>query len=244
MTHPAVIATLALAAYLAAVPTLAETDIRSERVRFDANTSGSKISAKITGREALDYLLGARAGQTLSVTMQTNNGANYFNLIPPDAKDEAVFVGSTEGNSYEGKLDLDGDWKIRVYLMRSAARRDETAAYTLDVGITGKPDPAAAREANDFGPREWDARGNLGCTRGGQPMQTAACPFKVIRYAEGATIFVLAPGTETKRILYFTNGKWSTDSSEPVQSIKRSDLWSLVVSDDAYEVPNAALFGG
>jgi hypothetical protein len=236
--------TLVVAACLAGIAALAETDIRSERVQFEANTSGASINAKIKGREIVDYLLGAHAGQTLSVTMQTDNSANYFNVIPPDADDEAVFVGSAEGNSYEGKLDLDGDWKIRVYLMRSAARRDEIAAHTLTVGITGRPDPAAAREVNDFGPREWDARGGLGCARGGQPMQTAACPFKVIRYAEGATIFVLAPGTGAERILCFTNGAWSTDGTERVQASKRADLWSLVVSDEAYEVPDAALFGG
>ncbi|NJN47186.1 MAG: hypothetical protein HC808_12675 [Candidatus Competibacteraceae bacterium] len=188
---------LALAACLASLPALAETDIRSERVQFKANTSGTTIKAKIKGREIVDYLLGARAGQTLSVTLETDHSANYFNVIPPDADNEAVFVGSTEGNNYVGKLDLDGDWKIRVYLIRAAARRGETAAYTLNIGITGEPTSAAAREANDFGPREWDARGDLPCARGGQPMQTAACPFKVIRYRSevetGATIYVLAP---------------------------------------------------
>ena len=171
------------------------------------------------------------------------------NFVPGDdyrltLEDLAVFAGATKGNSYLGKLDLDGDWKIRVYLMRSAARRDERATYRLAVGITGRPDPTATREANDFGPREWNARGDLGCARGGQPMQTAACPFKVVRYAEGATIFVLAPGSGTQRILYFTNGEWSTDSRNPVQASKRSDPWSLLVSEEAYEVPDAVLFGG
>lgn len=246
MTLPATTAALVLASCLATAPILADTDIRSERVRFEAKTSGTTISSEIKGRETVDYLLGARAGQTLSVTMKTDNGANYFNVIPPDADDEAVFVGSTEGNSYKGKLDLDGDWKIRVYLMRSAARRNETAAYKLTIGITEKPDAASAREANDFGPREWDARGDLGCARGGQPMQTGACPFKVVRYRQekGATVFVLAPGTRTERILYFSSGEWSTDSTESVQTSKRSDLWSLLVSDESYEIPDAVLFGG
>ncbi|MEE4380202.1 MAG: hypothetical protein V2J55_22170 [Candidatus Competibacteraceae bacterium] len=239
---------LMLIACIAALPTLAEDEIRSERVQFKANTSGTTIKAKIKGRETVDYLLGARAGQTLSVTLETDHSANYFNVIPPDADNEAVFVGSTEGNNYSGKLDLDGDWTIRVYLIRAAARRGETATYTLNIGITGEPDSAAAREANDFGPREWDARGDLPCARGGQPMQNAACPFKVIRYRSevetGATIYVLAPGTGTERILYFNNGEWSTDSAEPVQVNKRSDLWSLVVEDEAYEVPDAVMFGG
>ena len=246
MTRPVATTVLALATCLASAPNLAETDIRSERVQFEPKTSGTTISAKIKGRETVDYLLGARAGQTLSVTMKTDNSANYFNVIPPDTDDEAVFVGSSEGNSYEGKLDLDGDWKIRVYLMRSAARRNETAAFDLTIGITGKPDTAAAREANDFGPRHWDARGDLGCAHGGQPIQTAACPFKVIRYRQekGATVVTLAPGNGKERILYFSKGEWTTDSTESVQTSKRADLWSLQVSDEAYEIPDAVIFGG
>jgi hypothetical protein len=87
MNRPFASVTLVVAAYLAGIPALAETDIRSERVQFQANTSGASINDKIKGREIVDYLLGARAGQTLSVSMQTDNGANYFNVIPPDADD-------------------------------------------------------------------------------------------------------------------------------------------------------------
>jgi len=35
----------------------------------------------------------------------------------------------------------DGEYTIRVYLMRSAARRNEIANYTLTVGITGSAAP-------------------------------------------------------------------------------------------------------
>jgi hypothetical protein len=236
--------TTALAACLLVGQALADTDIRSERVQFEPGAFGTTIARTITGRETIDYLVGARAGQTLSVTLKTEHSANYFNVIPPDADNEAVFIGSTEGSSYEGKLDLDGDWKIRVYLMRSAARRNEPASYELSIGVTGDPDPAAARVANEFGPRDWDARGDLDCARGDRPMQTAACPFKVIRYREGATIFVLAPITGAQRILYFESGKWSTDDAEPIQANRRSDLWSLLVAGEAYEIPDAVLFGG
>jgi hypothetical protein len=242
--------TVCLLALLTCVPlagaqiALAATDIRAERVEFAPGQSGATLEGKIRGREIVDYLVAARAGQTMTVNMETGHGANYFNVIPPDADSEAVFIGSTAGNVYEGRLDLDGDWKIRVYLMRSAARRNETAAYKLDIGVSGEPDPGAARAANDFGPREWDARGQVGCARGGQPMQTAACPFKVIRYSGSATIFVLAPATGAQRILFFNDGAWSTDGTEKVNAAKREDLWMLIVSGEAYEVPDAVIFGG
>lgn len=225
---------------------LAADDVRSERISFAAGESGATVSGTIAGYETVDYLVDARAGQSMTVTFETENTANYFNVIPPDEDTVAVFNGSIEGNEFAGMLDLDGDWKLRVYQMRSAARRNEVAQFRLNVAVTGLPDAAKSRVANDFGPREWDARGNLGCAFGGQPMQTAACPFKVIRYSDepGGTVFVMAPNTSETRILYFTDGEWSTDSSEVIDVSRRDDLTSLTVGDEAYEIPDAVLFGG
>ncbi len=237
---------------LIAAQVQADDQMRTERVHFAPGATSAVIAGSIEGRESLDFLLSARAGQTLKVTMETDNSANYFNLIPPDAEDVAVYTGSNgpEFNQYEGELDLDGDWKIRVYLYRAAARRGERADYRLDISITGAPDPSAARAANDFGPRQWDARGHLGCARGGQPMQTGGCPFKVIRYRTeaGATVFV--QGAErrgeprSERTLYFQQGDWSTPTSDPVSATKRADLWILSVGDEVYEIPEAILGGG
>ena len=36
-------------------------------------------------------------------------------------------------------LPTDGDYKVRVYLMRNAARRNEVSDYTLTISVTGKP---------------------------------------------------------------------------------------------------------
>lgn len=235
---------MAVVVACAAVTASAQENLRQERVRFAPGLSSATVQSAISGYETIDYLVQARAGQTMVVTLATDHTVNYFNVIPPDAENEADFVGSTEGRRFQGMLDLDGDWRIRVYLMRAAARRGEAADYTLTVEITGEPDPAMAREANDFGPRRWDARGDLGCAWGGEPMRPAACPFKVIRYQEGATIFVLARPMDRERILYFEQGAWSTPSSEGVQALKRTDMWYLVVGDEAYEVPDAVLFGG
>lgn len=219
--------------------------IGKERVRFESGSSSATITGTITGYEAVDFVLGARAGQTMTVEMKTDNTANYFNLIPPDSEDEAIHIGSVDGENFDGVLDLDGDWKIRVYLMRSAARRGENARFTIEVAIRGSADPAAAREANDFGPREWDARGDIGCAFGGEPMRPASCAFKVIRYPSGGTVFVARPGDRGVRVLYFDGGKWSTDSAAEVVATKRSDLWTLTLDEEeSYEIPEAVLTGG
>lgn len=226
-------------------PAHARDEIRRERVQFDTGSSSAAITGTITGHEVVDYMLGALAGQTMTVTMSTEHTACYFNVLPPDSEDEAIFIGSVEGRDFEGILDLDGDWKIRVYVMRSAARRGETARFTIEAGIHGSADPAVAREANDFGPREWDAKGDLGCAFGGEPMWSATCPFKVIRTSSGGTVFVARPGGRGVRILYCEGGVWSTDTAEPVVVAKRSDLWTLTVNEEeSYEVPEAVLTGG
>jgi len=123
-----------VAAVLVASTALAD-DIRTERVQFHKGANSATVHGTIKGRETVDYVLGARKGQSMNVSMATNNGANYFNIIEPGKADEAMFVGSTSGNQFEGTLPANGDYKVRVYLMRSAARRDEVAKYRLEMII-------------------------------------------------------------------------------------------------------------
>ena len=67
---------------------------------------------------------------------KAGNGAAYFNVLPP-AGDEALFVGSgvARPEHFRAQLDKTGDYRIRVYLMRSAARRDESTDYTLKIKL-------------------------------------------------------------------------------------------------------------
>jgi hypothetical protein len=137
MPRIALLATPLLVA-LAATPAPAD-DSRSEPVYFAPGGTGVVIAGSLEGRETVDYLLGAKAGQTLSVTMDSDNSAAYFNLIAPNEQDVALYAGhlAAEPNRYEGTLDLDGEWKIRVYLYRAAADAGERADYRLDIHITG-----------------------------------------------------------------------------------------------------------
>ena len=109
---------------------------RQERVRFAPGTNGATLRRRITGDETIDYLVGARAGQTMSVVMRSSNRSAYFNVNPPGS-DEAIFIGSTSGDRFEGRLPADGDTTIRVYLMRNAARRNEHADITLEIRVSG-----------------------------------------------------------------------------------------------------------
>ncbi|SDW52649.1 hypothetical protein [Thiocapsa roseopersicina] len=110
-------------------------DTRTERVHFKKGATSATVEDTIKGYQSVDYVLGARAGQSMNVSMATDNSANYFNILAPGKNDEAMFIGSTSGNQFEGALPANGDYKIRVYLMRSAARRGEAANYRLEMII-------------------------------------------------------------------------------------------------------------
>jgi hypothetical protein len=122
----------------------AQDDIRTERVQFKPGTSSATIKGKIKGYETVDYVLEAGKGQQMNVSMATNNGASYFNIMAPGENEVAMFVGSTSGKQFEGALPKSGDYKIRVYMMRSAARRNEVANYRLEMIVTG-----AAEKSNE-----------------------------------------------------------------------------------------------
>jgi hypothetical protein len=127
-------------------------DIRQEQIQFKKGASSATLTGRIKGYQAVDYQLRAGAGQTMTVTFKPSNPSAYFNVLPPGTE-EAIFVGSSSGNRCEAELPADGVYTIRVYLMRNAARRNETTNYTLEVGVAGKaassaaPQPAPAAAA-------------------------------------------------------------------------------------------------
>ncbi|HKE92810.1 MAG TPA: MliC family protein [Povalibacter sp.] len=109
---------------------------RVEDVEWQPGAPGVTLTGTIKGYQSVDYRVHASAGQSLTVDFKTSNGLAYFNVLPPGSSDDAIFVGSTSGNSFTSSLAAGGVYTLRVYLMRSAARRDETANYTLDLKIS------------------------------------------------------------------------------------------------------------
>jgi hypothetical protein len=139
--------------------------IREERVQFKAGTSQTTLKGHLRGDGDVDYLLGAKAGQQMTVELHSDNPQNYFNILPPGSDDAAIFVGSSSGNRFEGTLPDSGDYRVRVYLMRAAARRDEQAHYSLNIHIGGGQHQGATRHQPDFadglsgGPDFWEVHG-------------------------------------------------------------------------------------
>jgi hypothetical protein len=141
MDHPTRIAGVAiplLALLLGTTPVAlgSGSAIQEVQVQFPKGKTGTTMKGKLKGDQTVDYKLRAAAGQSMVVVFQSSNPSAYFNVLPP-VSDMALFVGSTSGNRYEGTLPADGTYTIRLYLMRSAARRNESTTYTLDVSVPG-----------------------------------------------------------------------------------------------------------
>ncbi len=107
-----------------AVPALCRTV--TQQVSFPAGSDGITISGAIKGDDAVRYILGARAGQRMTVEMTTTNASASFNITAPGAT-EALHIGSVAGHSFDGILTAGGAYAVEVYLMRNAARRGELA---------------------------------------------------------------------------------------------------------------------
>jgi hypothetical protein len=131
----------ALVALLCA-PTGSFAQDRTVNVHFPAGTTGTTISDRVVGRDAVLFTVGAEAGQTMSAVMRSNNTATYFNIYPPGRSlgDEALVIGEFTDpfNSWTGVLPASGSYTISVFLNRAAARRGEQSDFTLDISVTGE----------------------------------------------------------------------------------------------------------
>lgn len=129
-------------------------DIRTVEVMFDTGASSSSISDRIQGYQSVQYTLRARAKQYMRVKLQPESPhIAYFNIFTPSTlpgHDEAMYIGSIHGQQFEGELPEDGVYLIQVYQMRSAARRNSVAEYTLEITITdSKPSPTDVQTQPD-----------------------------------------------------------------------------------------------
>lgn len=128
---------VAVSGILLCLPAIAKDVVHNKQVHFDRGTNGTTVKGKITGYETVNYKLGAKSGQYMRVSLETKHTATYINIFEPGKGpgDGAMYIGSTEGNNYTGNLPINGTYTIQVYMMRSAARRNETSNYQLHIGI-------------------------------------------------------------------------------------------------------------
>lgn len=109
---------------------------KPERVQFAKGKSAKTIKGTLKGDQSRLFVVNLRAGQTMTVKLNSSNSSTYFNVTAPGAQ-QAMFIGSTSGNSLTEVVPSSGDYTIDLYLMRNAARRNETTNFTITIGATG-----------------------------------------------------------------------------------------------------------
>ena len=218
----------------------------TERVRFKAGTSAATIKGSVTGYDTSSYLLGAKAGQVISVLFSANNNSCYFNFIEPGA-DSAIHMGEAAGNEYSGTLKESGDYRAEVYLMRNEARRGKTCNYSITFEISGQGDSTAGGDAVVPG-TDYNATGDIPCARdAGQPM--GSCKFGVKRSGGGnGTITVFWPDAGN-RVIFLKGGKPAAyDQSEADGGAKmtvrqNAGLFMVTIGGQRFEIPEALIYG-
>ena len=225
----------------------AEAGPHRQAVQFAKGASSAQLRGTIKGDGDVDYTVNARAGQTLTVRLKSSNASLYFNINPPGSADVSMFIGNLQGAEAKVMLPADGSYVVRVYLMRNAARRNESAAYTLDVAVTGQalaPLPAA-QDALVAGTR-FHATAAVPCQTPGADAG-ASCKAGVIRRGRDGTATVELRGANglVRNLLFVKGQPVASDSAQPMTSSRQGDLVTVRFgSDERYDVPDALLTGG
>jgi hypothetical protein len=220
---------------------------RQEKVQFAKGASAAVIKGQLKGDADVDYVVRAAAGQTLSVTLKETNPQNYFNVLPPGSKGSAMFVGDT-GEDYTAMLPSDGDYVVRVYLMRPAARRGESSDYTLTIGVTGKPLAPLPAATDALVPgTSYHATAKIKCVPAYETT-TKDCDAAVIRRGHDGTATVDIAGAAENRSILFVKGKPVASNAsrmDVLSSERKGDVTVVKLGDrERYEVPDALLTGG
>lgn len=219
---------------------------RIEKVQFANGATTTAIKGELKGEQYVDYQVRGGAGQTLVVALKSSNPQNYFNVNPPGTE-TSMFVGSMGGNQFKRVLPMDGDYTIRVYLMRAAARRNEGGSYALNIGLEGRPLPAnpASKDAVIRG-TPFNASANTACARPSNP-QLRRCDIYIIRrgFDGTGTIEVNWPDGLKRNILFVRGDPLATDSRDTMTYARKGEVTVVYVGkDEQVEIPDVFVTGG
>jgi heat shock protein HslJ len=230
----------------AAAPAGQDKERTVKPVKFAPGTTSTVIKGRITGYNYVDYQLRAAAGQTMTVSLKGSNGANYINVLPPDSADVAMFNGQHADNRFTGLLPTDGIYSLRVYLMRSAARRNESSDFTLSVAITGQPlKPVSSKVDAVIPGTPYHAQTTTPCAPAYS--QARECEARVIRrgFDGTATVELRWGDNGLRRILFVKGEPKAADTSQPMTFTRNERGWSVKFGEDEhFEIPDPLVFGG
>lgn len=204
------------------------------------------VHGRISGRQFIDYHFRGGAGQGLAVHLAASHGALSFNLLPPGSRDAAMAIGELSDHRHEGLLPDDGVYTVRVFLLRSAARRNETGTFTLTARLSGLPlQPLPPRTDALLPGTRFHARATGVC----QPAYAARrdCEVRVVRRGVDGTATVewAWDGEHTRRVLFIRGEPRAADTAQTMTASRTERGWRLSFGGDEHvEVEDALLTGG
>jgi hypothetical protein len=188
---------LCLFSVLLASPATAQ--IRTRPLTLAPDAKPVTLTDILFGEETIDVTLPAKSGNTLNVTLTSKQPQAYFNVLPPGS-DEAIFIGSVSGSTFTGPLPKDGTYIVRVYQMRAAARRNETADVKLSLNLLTKAPEAAALQSSKA-----------------EAKPAAATPFSYSGELHGISFSVSSPNTaEGNRVTVTPSGLAAVNDAQTV----------------------------
>jgi hypothetical protein len=126
---------MVIIAFFTSLPARAQDAERRQQVELAAGAPTRTFSDAIGGFEAVSYAMHLRSGQTLDISLATNNLSNCFDVYTSGAE-KPFFVGGDSGSSHRFRATASGEYIIKVYLLRLAARDNQSAHYSLGLKIT------------------------------------------------------------------------------------------------------------
>ena len=107
--------------------------VPSERVLFKNGSPTAKVRGRLFGpdRGNRDYIVPGKAGEILSVELMTDYPQVYYSVLPPADAKPLINTSITGPREWSGALPLDGDYRVRVFLSRRAAREGVIAPFKM-----------------------------------------------------------------------------------------------------------------
>lgn len=138
---------VALAAMVLMVTPISSAEATERAVQFQRGATSTVLKGVIRGDGDATFVLRTVDGQVLQTLLTVSNRSCYFNVFEP-GQAEAAHIGSTSGNEFGRSPTRAGAYRFQVYLMRNAARRNESCRYNLSIELTGRPGGASAGVSN------------------------------------------------------------------------------------------------
>jgi hypothetical protein len=120
---------------LATTPAFPQEPGAPVRVSLDETRLSRSFDDAIDGFNEVSYVIAMREGQALQVSLASNNISNCFDIYAPGAA-KPFYIGGDSGSTHRMQARIAGDYVVRVFLLRLAARDNQSAQYTLELTLS------------------------------------------------------------------------------------------------------------